>query len=172
MLFQPPARRPLSTFVALCSLLALGACGSSDELQSSAAVAPAPPADPGFVDSASIPPVPAFVDNAASNQRNDAHFATLDTNAGVRVVARFLDLWQPSTMIVDAGASAPAVDGFPAVIASTCSGLINSGTACGTILNAAVLNQNTQFVVNETVSRTQAQADARISTTVATRDTA
>ncbi|MFM0478448.1 phosphatase PAP2 family protein [Paraburkholderia strydomiana] len=112
------------------------------------------------MDSASIPPVPAFVDNAASNQRNDAHFATLDTNAGVRVVARFLDLWQPSTMIVDAGASAPAVDGFPAVVASTCSGLINSGTACGTVLNAAVLNQNTQFVVNETVSRTQAQADA------------
>ncbi|OWJ62985.1 acid phosphatase [Paraburkholderia caledonica] len=160
MLFQPPAHRPLSTLVALCTLLALGACGSSDDLQSSAAVAPAPPADPGFVDSASIPPVPAFVDNAASNQRNDAHFATLDTNAGVRVVSRFLDLWQPSTMIVDAGASAPAVDGFPAVVASTCSGLINSGTACGTVLNAAVLNQNTQFVVNETVSRTQAQADA------------
>nr|WP_166799318.1 phosphatase PAP2 family protein [Paraburkholderia dipogonis] len=141
-------------------MLTLSACGSSDNVQSSAAAVPAPPADPGFVDSASIPPVPAFVDNAASNQRNDAHFATLDTNAGVRVVARFLDLWQPSTMIVDAGASAPAVDGFPAVVASTCSGLVNSGTPCGTVLNAAVLGQNTQFVVNETVSRTQAQADA------------
>ncbi|PRY06626.1 phosphatase PAP2 family protein [Paraburkholderia sp. BL25I1N1] len=160
MLFRFPRPRPLSSFIALCTLLTLSACGSGDDVQSNAAVVPAPPADPGFVDSASIPPVPAFVDNAASNQRNDAHFATLDTNAGVRVVARFLDLWQPSTMIVDAGASAPAVDGFPAVVASTCSGLVNSGTPCGTILNAAVLGQNTQFVVNETVSRTQAQADA------------
>jgi autotransporter-associated beta strand protein len=158
MLFRLP--HPLSSFIALCTVLTLSACGGSDNVQSSATVVPAPPADPGFVDSASIPPVPAFVDNAASNQRNDAHFATLDTNAGVRVVARFLDLWQPSTMIVDAGASAQAIDGFPAVVASTCSGLINSGTPCGTILNAAVLGQNTQFVVNETVSRTQAQADA------------
>lgn len=160
MLLRLVRPRPLSSFIVLCAMLTLSACGSSDDVQSSAAVVPAPPADPGFVDSASIPPVPAFVDNAASNQRNDAHFATLDTNAGVRVVARFLDLWQPSTMIVDAGATAPAVDGFPAVVASTCSGIVNSGTPCGTVLNAAVLGQNTQFVVNETVSRTQAQADA------------
>ena len=160
MLLRLVRPRPLSSFIVLCAMLTLSACGSSDDVQSSAAVVPAPPADPGIVDSASIPPVPAFVDNAASNQRNDAHFATLDTNAGVRVVARFLDLWQPSTMIVDAGATAPAVDGFPAVVASTCSGIVNSGTPCGTVLNAAVLGQNTQFVVNETVSRTQAQADA------------
>lgn len=159
MLFRFLRPRTQCSFIALCIMLTLSACGG-DGVQRSAVVVPAPPADPGFVDSASIPPVPAFVDNAASNQRNDAHFATLDTNAGVRVVARFLDLWQPSTMIVDAGAAAPAVDGFPAVVASTCSGLVNSGTPCGTVLNAAVLGQNTQFVVNETVSRTQAQADA------------
>ncbi|MEX3969920.1 acid phosphatase [Paraburkholderia caribensis] len=159
MLYRFLRPRAQCSFIALCTILTLSACGG-DGVQRSAVVVPAPPADPGFVDSASIPPVPAFVDNAASNQRNDAHFATLDTNAGVRVVARFLDLWQPSTMIVDAGAAAPAVDGFPAVVASTCSGLVNSGTPCGTVLNAAVLGQNTQFVVNETVSRTQAQADA------------
>ncbi|CAE6857397.1 hypothetical protein R69658_07454 [Paraburkholderia aspalathi] len=158
MLSQLP--RSACSFAILCTALTLGACGSGDNVSSNVATVPAPPVDPGFVDTASIPPVPAFVDNAASNQRNDAHFATLDTNAGVRVVARFLDLWQPTTMIVDAGASAPAVDGFPAVVASTCSGLVNSGTPCGTILNAPVLRQNTQFVINETTSRTQAQADA------------
>lgn len=158
MLSQLP--RSACSFAILCTALTLGACGSGDNVSTNVATVPAPPADPGFVDTASIPPVPAFVDNAASNQRNEAHFATLDTNAGVRVVARFLDLWQPTTMIVDAGASAPAVDGFPAVVASTCSGLVNSGPPCGTILNAPVLSQNTQFVINETTSRTQAQADA------------
>jgi autotransporter-associated beta strand protein len=159
-LFQLSRPRPLACFVVLSTVLTLSACGSGNDLSASTPTVPAPPADPGFVDSASIPPVPAFVDNVASNQRNDAHYATLDTNAGVRIVERFLDLYQPSTLIVDAGASAPAVDGFPAVVASTCSGLINSGTPCGTVLNAAVLGQNTQFVVTETTTRTQAQADA------------
>lgn len=159
-MFQLSRPRPLASFAILCTALTLTACGSSDNPPATAATVPAPPADPGFVDSASIPTVPAFVDNVASNQRNDAHYATLDTNAGVRIVERFLDLWQPSTMVVDAGASAAAVDGFPAVVASTCSGLVNSGTPCGTVLNSTVLGQNTQFVVNETTSRTQAQADA------------
>ena len=34
-------------------------------------------------------------------------------------------------MIVDAGVNAPANGAFPAVVASTCSGLPSSGTPCG-----------------------------------------
>lgn len=76
---------------------------------------PAPSADPGYIDNAAIPDVPAFVDTIATNQRGDARYATLATNAGVRVVSRFLDIWQPLTEIVDAGVSAPANGSFPAV---------------------------------------------------------
>src|SRR5215475_8780914 len=84
----------------MSSVLLLAACGGSDGNSSTNASAPpAPPPDQQFVDSAPIPDVPAFVDNIASNQRNDARFATLDTNAGVRLVSRFLDLWHPLTEI-------------------------------------------------------------------------
>jgi hypothetical protein len=54
-------------------------------------------------DAATVPP---FVDNVATNQRGDARYATKETNAGVRVVAGFLDFWTPSTLLVDAGQSA------------------------------------------------------------------
>lgn len=104
--------------------------------------------------------VPAFVDNIATNQRGDARYATLGTNAGVRLFTRFLDLWQPLTEIVDAGVSAPANGSFPAVVASTWTGLPNDGTAGGTQLNLPVLNANVQYVVSATTGRTQAQADA------------
>ena len=56
-----------------------------------------------------------FVDNVASNQRGDARYATAATNAGVRVLIGMLDIWKPLTEIVDAGVTAPAVAGFPAV---------------------------------------------------------
>ncbi|KVF21365.1 hypothetical protein WJ07_18520 [Burkholderia vietnamiensis] len=157
-----PRRFPLHV-AALASALALAACGGGDDVASTPATSaamPAPPADPGFVDSAPVPSVPAFVDNIATNQRGDARYATLSTNAAVRVVSRFLDLWQPSTMIVDAGVNAPANGAFPAVVASTCSGLPSSGTPCGTILNGTVLAANVQYVVDATTARTQQQADA------------
>ncbi|MBU9560940.1 phosphatase PAP2 family protein [Burkholderia multivorans] len=149
--------------VALSSAFVLAACGGGDDVVATdapQAAVPAPPADPGFVDSAPVPSVPAFVDNIATNQRGDARYATLSTNAAVRVVSRFLDLWQPSTMLVDAGVSAPANGAFPAVSPSTCSGLPDSGTPCGTILNAAVLSANVQYVVDATTARTPQQADA------------
>lgn len=148
---------------ALSSAIVLTACGGSDDVVSTnqpIAAVPAPPADPGFVDSAPVPSVPAFVDNIATNQRGDARYATLSTNAAVRVVSRFLDLWQPSTMLVDAGVSAPANGAFPAVVASACSGLPASGTPCGTIVNSSVLAANVQYVVDATTARTQQQADA------------
>ncbi|WP_261529253.1 phosphatase PAP2 family protein [Burkholderia multivorans] len=149
--------------VALSSAFVLAACGGGDDVVATdapQAAVPAPPADPGFVDSAPVPSVPAFVDNIATNQRGDARYATLSTNAAVRVVSRFLDLWQPSTMLVDAGVSAPANGAFPAVSPSTCSGLPDSGTPCGTILNAAVLSANVQYVIDATGARTPQQADA------------
>lgn len=125
-----------SGLVAVCGALALTACGGGDDTAAgdnsvaTVQAIPAPPADPGFVDSAPVATsVPAFVDNIATNQRGDARYATLGTNAGVRLFTRFLDLWQPLTEIVDAGVSAPANGSFPAVVASTWTGLPNDGTA-------------------------------------------
>ncbi|OXI15389.1 phosphatase PAP2 family protein [Burkholderia sp. AU15512] len=161
-MFASRSRFPLHV-AALSSAIVLAACGGGDDVVSTgtiAAAVPAPPADPGFVDSAPIPSAPAFVDNVATNQRGDARYATLSTNAAVRVLSRFLDLWQPATMLVDAGVSAPANGAFPAISPSTCSGLPNSGVSCGTILNDAVLSANVQYVVNATTARTPQQADA------------
>ncbi|RQZ68365.1 phosphatase PAP2 family protein [Burkholderia sp. Bp9004] len=161
-MFASRSRFPLHV-AALSSAIVLAACGGGDDVASTTATSaamPAPPADPGFVDSAPVPSVPAFVDNIATNQRGDARYATLSTNAAVRVVSRFLDLWQPATMLVDAGVSAPANGAFPAISPSTCSGLPGSGTPCGTILNDTVLNANVQYVINATTARTQQQADA------------
>ncbi|WP_175963437.1 phosphatase PAP2 family protein [Burkholderia pyrrocinia] len=157
-----PSRLPLHV-AALSTAILLAACGGGDDVvatSSTNAAVPAPPADPGFVDSAPVPSVPAFVDNVATNQRGDARYATLSTNAAVRVVSRFLDLWQPSTMLVDAGVTAPANGAFPAISPSTCTGLPGSGTPCGTSLNDAVLSANVQYVVNATTARTPQQADA------------
>ncbi|WP_261539475.1 phosphatase PAP2 family protein [Burkholderia multivorans] len=148
---------------ALSSAIVLAACGGGDDVVATdtpQAAVPAPPPDPGFVDSAPVPSVPAFVDTIATNQRGDARYATLSTNAAVRLLSRFLDLWQPSTMLVDAGVSAPANGAFPAISPSTCSGLPDSGTPCGTILNAAVLSANVQYVIDATTARTPQQADA------------
>ncbi|MDM0057900.1 acid phosphatase [Variovorax fucosicus] len=118
-----------------------------------------PPKDLGFTDTAPAPDpaaTPPFVDNVATNQRGDARYATKETNAGVRVVAGFLDFWQPSTLIVDAGVSASAQAGFPAVVPSTWSGIPGDSTD-GKVLNAAVLNSNIQYVVDATNARTAAQ---------------
>ncbi|WP_175975758.1 phosphatase PAP2 family protein [Burkholderia sp. BCC1047] len=161
-MFASRSRFPLHV-AALSSAIVLAACGGGDDVASTATIAaavPAPPADPGFVDSAPIPSAPAFVDNVATNQRGDARYATLSTNAAVRVLSRFLDLWQPATMLVDAGVTAPANGAFPAISPSTCSGLPTSGVPCGTILNDAVLSANVQYVVNATTARTPQQADA------------
>ncbi len=141
---------------AACLSFLAAACGGD----ASGVDIPAAPADPGFVDSAPAPAVTAFVDTYATNQRGDAHFATMSTNAGVRVLAGFRTLWQPLTDIVDAGVSAPAADGFPAVVASTWTGIPTDGTPNGTALNPAVLNANVQYVADATAARTAAQAQA------------
>ena len=114
----------------------------------------------GFTDSAPAPDqtnVPPFVNFAYSNQRGDARYATVTNNAGVRVLTNYLALWQPTTLLVDAGVSAPATNGFPAITPSTWSGLPGVQPD-GTILNTDVLGADLQYVINVTSNRTSAQA--------------
>ena len=73
-----------------------------------------------------------------------------------------LDIWKPLTELVDAGSPAPATDAFPAVLASTWTGLPTDGTAGGTIVNPTVHNANIQYVVDVTTKRTAAQATAQL----------
>ena len=125
---NPLSRLPLA--IATGTLLALTACGGSDRNDNADTVLaiPAAPADQGAPDTAPVPSALAFVDTAATNQRGDARYATLATNAGVRVLGGMLDIWKPLTEIVDAGVTAPAVDDVPAVVGSTWTGLPNDGT--------------------------------------------
>jgi autotransporter-associated beta strand protein len=146
--------RPLVLAVSIA--LALSACGSSSEDQT--LTIPAAPADQGAAEVAVVPAATAFVDTIATNQRGDARYATLATNAGVRVLGGFLSVWKPLTEIVDAGVTAPAVDGFPAVTTSTWSGVPNDGNPDGTIVNAAVHAANIDYVVKATAGRTAEQA--------------
>jgi len=151
---QLPSLRP--HLLALSVALALSACGSNTEDQP--LVIPAAPADQGAAEVVAVPGATAFVDTIATNQRGDARYATVATNAGVRVLSGFLSIWKPLTEIVDAGQTAPAVDGFPAVVASSWSGVPGDGTPDGTILNAAVHQANIDYVVKATSNRTDAQA--------------
>lgn len=147
------APRPL--ILAFSVALAVSGCGSNVEDQP--LVIPPAPADQGAAEVVAIPAATAFVDTIATNQRGDARYATLATNAGVRVLGGFLQIWKPLTEIVDAGVTAPAVDGFPAVVASKWTGVPNDGTPDGTVLNAAVHAANIGYVVTATANRTAAQ---------------
>jgi autotransporter-associated beta strand protein len=150
--------RRLPLALAISAALALAACGGSDYNAPQLLAIPAAPADQGAADTALAPAnVPAFVDNIATNQRGDARYATAATNAGVRVLIGMLDIWKPLTEIVDAGQTAPAVAGFPAVVASAWTGLPNDGTPGGTVVNAAVHNANIDYVVKATASRSKDQ---------------
>jgi autotransporter-associated beta strand protein len=152
--------RRLPLALAISAMLALGACGGSDHDNNADAVVvlPSAPADQGAAENVAVPQVAAFVDTVATNQRGDARYATLQTNAGVRVLGGMLEVWKPLTEIVDAGVSAPAVDGFPAVVASTWTGVPNDGTNGGTIVNATVHNANIDYVVKATANRSADQA--------------
>jgi autotransporter-associated beta strand protein len=149
-------RRPF--LVALAAALCLSACGGGGSDTPAAAVIPGPPKDLGFTDTAAAASVPPYTDaaNAATNQRGDARYATLETNAGVRVLSGFLAIWQPGTLRVDAGVSAPAVSGFPAVTPSTWSGIPGDATD-GSVLHTAVHSANIQVVIDATNQRTRAQ---------------
>ncbi|WP_459618605.1 phosphatase PAP2 family protein [Bordetella sp. 2513F-2] len=148
----------------LAVLLALSACGGDDgdddaqqpPADDAAYVVPAAPAGLGYADSAPVPDAPAFVDFAYTNQRGDARYATVDTNAGVRVLSGFLDVWEPSTLLVDAGVTADAVDGYPAVEASDWTGIPGDATD-GTVKNLAVHQENIDYAVRVTTARTPEQ---------------
>ncbi len=120
---------------------------------------PVAPPGVGYTDSAPVADeatVLPFVDFASTNQRGIACDATLEGNAGVRVASGFLDIWQPSTLLVDAGVSAPAQGTCPAVAISTWSGIPGDATD-GTVLNHSVHNANIQFVIDATAQRTAGQ---------------
>ena len=146
--------RPLILAISIAA--ALSACGGSSH--DDQVVVPAAPADQGAADVAPVPAVTAFVDTVATNQRGDARYATLATNAGVRVLGGMLQIWKPLTEIVDAGQTAPAVDAFPAVVTSAWTGVPNDGTNGGTIVNQAVHAANIDYVVKATANRTPEQA--------------
>ena len=173
------ARRPLA--LSLIASLCLAACGGGNDaiVVDSAAPIPAtttpapagtptptallvpnPPTGLGTTDAAPVADQAAvlpYVDFAFTNQRGDARYATVATNAGVRVVAGFLDVWTPSTQLVDAAAPAPANGAFPAVVASTWTGIPGDPTD-GTIKNAAVHAANIAYSARLTTSRTASQA--------------
>ncbi len=92
-------------------------------------VLPPAPAGLGKVDTAPAPTgVVAYVDAGGTNQRGDACLATLEANAGVRLLSGFLDLWTPRSAFVDADQDAPAKDNCPAVVKSDWDGIPGSAT--------------------------------------------
>ena len=153
------AQRTLIT--SLIAAFALVACGGgdSDSTPTPELSIPKAPQGLGTTDSAPVADEATtlpFVDYAFTNQRGDARYATRETNAGVRVVDGFLNLWTPSTLIVDAGVTAAANGSFPAVVTSNWSGIPGDATD-GAAVNASVLNANIQYVVDATAARTPSQ---------------
>ena len=145
------------TPVSIALALALTGCGggSSDPQVSVSA-----PVGLGAADTAAAPDsssVPPYVDYAYTNQRGYAQYATVDTNAGVRVLQGFLDVWTPSSMVVDAGVTLAATNGCPAVTASTWTGVPGDATD-GKVKNATVHAANIDYVKTATQARTAAQA--------------
>lgn len=150
---------------ALVSSMLLVGCGDnnsnidgSGDNSAEIITVPAAPKGLGYIDTAPIlVTVPAVVDQWATNQRGDARYATVDTNAGVRVLDGFLKVWKPTKELVDAGVTAEARDGFPAIAASLWNGLPYSEND-GTKLNAEALEHNIQYSENRTKARTEAEA--------------
>ena len=155
MVFALPSRLRLTPLACACLLAGLTAC--NDNQTSQTYVAPTAPTGLGYAASADSNPTAApYIDNGASNQRGKACMATLETNAGVRVVAGFLDIWEPRTRLVDAGVTAPADGSCPAVTSSDWSGLPGSATD-GTVKNPSVHAYNIHYVEQLTANRTPAQ---------------
>ena len=153
-------RKPLALAAVALSLFLSGCGGGGSDSSSVATVAA--PVGLGYADSAPVQnetSVLPYVDFGYTNQRGDARYATKETNAGVRVVSGFLDLWTPSTLLVDAGTSAAANGSFPAVVASNWKGIPGDATD-GKAANQTVLKANVQYVIDATASRTAAQAAA------------
>lgn len=139
-----------------CSVLFTG-CNDHDSDTTSDATTQ-PPKGLGYEDTAPVSSnLNAVVDSWATNQRGDARYATVETNAGVRFLSGYLDVWTPSSLLVDAGVSAEARDGFPAVKASNWTGIPGDSTD-GTKKNAEVLNYNINYSVQTTHNRSAEDA--------------
>lgn len=146
----------------LAMLVALAACGGDGDQDVGATepvAVPAAPAGLGYAETAPVPAVPAFVDTAHTNQRDNPCMVTVETNAGVRVLSGFLDVWTPSTPLVDAGVNLAAANGCPAVTASAWSGVPGTSPD-GVVKNAAAHAENIAFSARTTAQRTPEQAIA------------
>lgn len=148
----------------LAVMMTLSACGSGNDDDDDEEVSPggdyvipAAPAGLGYADTAPLPSgVQYYVDTAVTNVRGDACHATIETNAGVRVLQGFLKVWEPSTRRVDAGGSADAKNGCTGFEASDWSGIPSDPTD-GKVTNAAVHAENIAFSARTTQNRTAAQ---------------
>lgn len=158
----PTPFRTAALFAAIVSALSLVACGGNDSVDTTAATpatpsAPTAPTGLGKEDTAPVASnVAAYVDNGATNVRGDACHATVDTNAGVRVVSGFLDIWTPRSLLVDAGQTAAANGTCAAITASDWSGIPGSATD-GVVKNATVHAANIAYVETATAARTADQ---------------
>jgi autotransporter-associated beta strand protein len=122
---------------------------------------PAAPADPTTVDSAPVnTSVPAYVDTYYTNLADNSCYDTVSTNAAIRALKGFLDLWTPVTSYVDAdtysgtglAASTDPDTGVAcaSIPVSTWNGTASSG---GTILNSDIISTNTKYVETVAASR-------------------
>ncbi|TJZ91425.1 autotransporter domain-containing protein [Paracoccus gahaiensis] len=102
--------------------------------------------------------VPSFMETGFTNERGDPRYLTRETNAGVRLLDGFLDIWEPRTPFVDADNTVAPGFGFPGVTPSDWDGLAGSPTD-GRILDQAVHNHNIGHV--ERITRTRTAAEAR-----------
>ena len=119
---------------------------------------PQPPAGLGSEDTAQpVSGLTAYIDAGATNQRGKACMSTLEGNAGVRVLAGFLKVWTPSSLLVDADVEAEAEGNCPAVAKSTWDGIPGSATD-GSPVNLDLHAANIAYVEALTRSRTPVQA--------------
>ncbi|MDE1184838.1 phosphatase PAP2 family protein [Paraburkholderia sp.] len=149
----------IASFVSLALLSACG--GSNSATTASSTTVPSAPADPSTVDSAPVnTSVPAYVDTYYTNLADNSCYDSVTTNAAVRALKGFLDLWTPVTAYVDAdtysgsglSASTDPDTGVAcaSVPASTWDGTASSG---GTILNSSIISTNTSYVESVAASR-------------------
>ncbi|KAJ3097126.1 hypothetical protein HDU96_000499 [Phlyctochytrium bullatum] len=106
-----------------------------------------------FPDPAVVPP---FVDNFFTNQINNPCFLSMDTNAGVRVVAPYLQIWTPVTLKVDAGINLASNGVCPAATPGPWSGIPEDPTD-GKHVRPDIHKHNIDYCINVTQARPDSQ---------------
>jgi autotransporter-associated beta strand protein len=105
----------------------------------------------GFVDTAPVQDetkIKPLVDFLYTNQRSNNCWVDVETNAGIRVANRMLDLWEPKTMLLDADQAIPN-GGCTPVTPGPWSGVPGDGTD-GKVLNQKVHDWNIEYCVRVT----------------------